>query len=153
MSNDSRRSNLPPGMVPLPTEGRVPEPSKATAAQRRLVKAAAKRTTGASRRTRIPYGESVADRLLEHIIAGGSLLSFCSLEGNPNKSSDLRWLREKPVFRAQYARAREMQRDHLLDEMIHIADTDPDARRARVRIEARKWLVGRLMPKKYGRSQ
>jgi hypothetical protein len=46
-----------------------------------------------------------------------------------------------------------MQRDLLVDEILHIADTDPDARRARVRIEARKWFFGKLMAKKYGRSE
>jgi hypothetical protein len=46
-----------------------------------------------------------------------------------------------------------MQRDLLLDEIIQIADTDPDVRRARVRIEARKRLFGKLTPKKHGRGE
>jgi hypothetical protein len=46
-----------------------------------------------------------------------------------------------------------MRRDHLLDEIVRIADADPDVRRARVRIEARKWFFEKLMAKKYGRSE
>lgn len=98
---------------------------------------------------RLPYGESVAARIIEHIIAGGSLRSFCARDGNPNKSSVLRWLRENPAFRAQYTRARAIQCHNLVDEILHIADTDPDPKRARLRIEARKWRFEKLAPKKY----
>jgi hypothetical protein len=38
----------------------------------------------------------------------------------------------------------------LIDEVISIADTDPDPKNARVRIDARKWLFEKLAPKKYG---
>jgi hypothetical protein len=54
--------------------------------------------------------------------------------------------------RSGYACAREMQRDHLLDEIVHIAGTDPNPKRARVRINARKWLFEKMAPKKYERE-
>jgi hypothetical protein len=98
MTDASRRSNLPLGMTVLPSESGAPEPSKVTAAQRRLAKAAAKRTTSSARRTRIPYGQSVAERLCEHIIAGGSLRSFCAVEGNPNKVIRHAMATGKPAF-------------------------------------------------------
>ena len=150
---NSERSNLPPGTSPLPREGealakrRWPSP-----AQRRIAEAAAKRTAApVGRKARVPYSKSVAERICKHLIAGKSLRSFCAQEGNPNKSSVLRWLRENPGFRAQYARAREIQRHDLMDEILHIADTDPDPKRARIRIEARKWRFEKLVPKKYGK--
>ena len=125
---NSERSNLPPGMSPLAREGEaLAKRSRPSAAQRRLARAAAKRTaTRVGRKARIPYSESVAERICKHLIAGKSLRSFCAKEGNPNKSSVLRCLRENPAFRAQYARAREIQRHDLMDEILHIADTDPD---------------------------
>jgi hypothetical protein len=142
----SERSNLPPGMSPLARDEVAPgKPSWPSPAQRRLAVAAAKRTENpVSRKTRVPYSESVAKRLCKHLIAGKSLRSFCAKEGNPNKSSILRWLRENPGFR-------EIQRHDLMDEILHIADTDPDPKRARIRIEARKWRVEKLAPKKYGK--
>jgi hypothetical protein len=62
-----------------------------------------------------------------------------------------KWLRAKPDFVAQYARARQEQADHYADEIIEIADDqsiDPNARR--VQIEARKWIACKLKPKAYG---
>ena len=64
----------------------------------------------------------------------------------PQKTSYCR----RPEFSEQYARAREVQADVLADEVIEIADTEPDPNRARVMIDARKWLAGKLRPKKYG---
>ncbi len=50
----------------------------------------------------------------------------------------------------RYARAREEQADFYADEIITIADTEPDAAIARVRIDARKWTASKLRPKVYG---
>ena len=47
-------------------------------------------------------------------------------------------------------RAREKQADFYADEIITIADTEPDAAIARVRIDARKWTASKLRPKVYG---
>ncbi len=51
---------------------------------------------------------------------------------------------------AQYARAREEQADFYADEIVTIADTEPDAATARVRVDARKWVASKLKPKRYG---
>jgi hypothetical protein len=48
-----------------------------------------------------------------------------------------------------YARAREERADMIADEVITIADTDPDPQRARVRIDARKWWAAKVNPRKY----
>lgn len=49
-----------------------------------------------------------------------------------------------------YVAARELQAEHFVDEVIEIADTDDNPAHARVRIDARKWAVVKLAPKKYG---
>ena len=51
---------------------------------------------------------------------------------------------------ATSTRAREVQADHFADEIIEIVDTEPDANRARVRMDGRKWVSSKLAPKKYG---
>lgn len=61
-----------------------------------------------------------------------------------------RWLMGNEAFRAQYAYAREEQADTYADEIVRIADSEPDSNRARVRIDARKWVAGKLRPKVYG---
>lgn len=73
------------------------------------------------------------------------------------------WLNARPEM---YARAREQQADKLVADMLEIADyglndtyqddngnvrTDQDVvARSRLRVEARKWLAGKMNAKKYG---
>ena len=38
----------------------------------------------------------------------------------------------------------------LADEIVEIADTEPDPNRARVRIDARKWYAAKVNKKDYG---
>ena len=67
----------------------------------------------------------------------------------------MRWLAddEGGELREQYARARDAQSDVIADEILMIADTEDDPQKARVRIDARKWLAGKMKPKVYGDKQ
>jgi hypothetical protein len=96
------------------------------------------------------YNEKLAETICERIAEGESLRRICEDPGLPNRSTVHEWLRREPVFSDQYARARELQADHYADEIIEIADTEPNPQRARVRIDARKWTAAKLRPKKYG---
>lgn len=96
------------------------------------------------------YSEDVAGAICMEIMAGKSLRKICAMEGMPGTSTVFRWLDQYPDFRELYARAREVQADVLADEILEIADSDLDPNRARVMIDARKWLAGKLRPKKYG---
>ena len=75
----------------------------------------------------------------------------------PHHSIVLRWLGEadKKDFLHNYERARESQADLLSDELIEIADdagntkeSGVEVSRARLRIDARKWKAGKLLPEK-----
>lgn len=86
----------------------------------------------------------------------------------PSVTTVMRWLGEESAadFREQYARARELQADKLAEEILAIADDgsndtykDEDGlprvdhdhiARSRLRVDSRKWLAGKLAPKKYG---
>jgi hypothetical protein len=61
---------------------------------------------------------------------------------------------ERRGFSAQYARAREAQADCWASEIVDLADeTLADANhvaKARLQIDARKWVASKLMPRKYG---
>lgn len=73
-----------------------------------------------------------------------------------------KWLVDFPKFTEQYTRAREAQADALVDEILEIADEaerdigkDGKAnhelvQRARLRVDARKWVAAKMRPKKYG---
>jgi hypothetical protein len=49
-----------------------------------------------------------------------------------------------------YALARESRVELLVEELIEIADTEPDPNRARVMIDTRKWYASKMRPDKYG---
>ena len=89
-------------------------------------------------------------RICEQISGGKSLRSICASSDMPGISKVFDWLREDPQFEQQYARAREAQADHFADEIAEIADSEPDPNKARVRIDARKWVASKLKPKAYG---
>lgn len=92
-------------------------------------------------------------------------------EGMPERATIYEWLLRRPDFADQYTRAREEQADTLADEIIAIADEQPeiipvlDKRTGELiehkldnaflqwqknRIDARKWTAMKLKPKKYG---
>ena len=55
-----------------------------------------------------------------------------------------------PDFASQYARATGLRTDVIFDEIEDIADGDGDVARDRLRIDARKWSLSKMQPKKYG---
>lgn len=100
------------------------------------------------------FNESLADAICERLADGESLRSICSDDEFPAKSTVFKWLATNSAFADQYARARETQADSLADDIVDIADNAKfDANDKRVRIDARKWLAGKLRPKVYGDSQ
>lgn len=76
----------------------------------------------------------------------------------PHPGTICRWLADprNDVFREQYARAREAQAEFYADELIDIADDSGtaskpvDVNRSRLRVDARKWVAAKLLPRKYG---
>lgn len=96
------------------------------------------------------YSDKKANEILAWLVAGKSINSFCKKPGNPSVPTVYKWLADNESFLKLYTRAREDQADTLADEIIDIADTDKDANRARVRVDARKWVASKLKPQKYG---
>lgn len=89
--------------------------------------------------------------ICDRISNGESLRAICSDAGMPAASTVFLWLDEDATFSEHYARAREAQADALFDEILSIADEEKeDVQRSRLRVDARKWMAGKLKPKKYG---
>ena len=98
----------------------------------------------------ITFTQALADEICERIADGQSLRAICSEPGKPDKSTVFRWLGQNEAFRDQYARARESQADTLFDDILDIVDQSDDPQIARLRMDARKWMAGKLRPKVYG---
>lgn len=115
------------------------------------------------------YSQEVADAICERIAAGESLRLIVLEETMPDERTVYRWLERNEDFRQQYARAREAQADAMLEDILEIADDgrndwmerrgEEDAgwvangehiQRSKLRVDARKWLMSKLAPKKYG---
>jgi len=116
------------------------------------------------------FTSEIADSICERLVMGESLRQICKDPNMPAKASVFRWLREHTQFAEQYRLAKQLQIEDLLDETLEIADDssgdwtermDPDGkryrvfnrdnvRRAKLRCDARHWLISKLMPKKYG---
>lgn len=97
------------------------------------------------------FTQEIADEICERLVAGESLRAICAGDHMPHVSTVCRWLARDDAFREQYAHARDAQADTLADETLQIADrADLDPQDRRVRIDTRKWLAGKLKPKRYG---
>jgi hypothetical protein len=96
------------------------------------------------------YSDELADDICDMIANGISLRSICIAPDMPSTRTVLRWLDEKPDFVAKYERARKEQADMFAEELVGIADEADDVNKARLRIDTRKWVASKLLPKKYG---
>ncbi len=95
------------------------------------------------------YSEKLAIEICERLIGGDSLSAICREADMPAISSIYLWMQKHKEFSEMYARAKQDQADTLADEILHIADTETDPNRARVRIDARKWIASKLKPRVY----
>jgi len=112
------------------------------------------------------YSPEIAQRICDELARGKSLRRICEADDMPADRTVFRWLDSNEEFRQQYARAREEQAEHYAHEIIEIADDgsndtyeDDDGhvktnydviQRSRLRVDARKWIAAKLLPKKYG---
>lgn len=98
------------------------------------------------------YTQEVADNICTLLAEGESLRKICGKPGMPSLSMVFRWLDKNPSFREQYVRAREAQTEKMLEDILSIADeaTPEDAAVAKLRVDARKWAMSKLAPKRYG---
>jgi hypothetical protein len=116
----------------------------------------------------LEFKQEIADIIFDRLMDGESLRGICKDEDMPPKIAVLKWLQAYPLFQTQYARAREIQADALFDETLDIANTPHPGvitvtkpsgvevtlkdmiEHRRLQIDTRKWIAGKLRPKKYG---
>ena len=100
------------------------------------------------------YTEEMGNLICDKLTEGISLRKLCMQDDFPAASTVYVWLDRFPEFAEKYARAREAATEDMLEDILEIADRDGlDPQEKRVRIDTRKWVMGRLKPKKYGDKQ
>lgn len=97
--------------------------------------------------------------------------AICAADHLPDRGTIHDWVLKNEMFYHQYARARELQAETLVDEIIDISDDGTNdwmdrnnsdgvaidrvvdhehITRSRLRIDSRKWFASKVLPKKYG---
>jgi len=108
-----------------------------------------------------PWTQEIEDEIFDRLAKGEAIRNICKDDWLPSWQTFSRRLAGDEALRIRYARAREEQADKLFDECLEIADqydqsaekteggTDHIAR-AKLRIDTRKWMAGKLRPRVYG---
>lgn len=113
----------------------------------------------------------ICAEIIARLMDGESLTQICrTSEHLPHRATVFRFIATDKEFRDSYAEARAIQADTMADEILDIADDAENdwmlregkgdapawvingehVQRSRLRIESRKWLMGKLRPKVYG---
>ena len=118
------------------------------------------------------YDPEIVERIFRLMAKGKSLLWICDTSKDktfPGTWTFFKWL-DDPAnewMRANYVRARQLQAEHFAQEILQISDdgrndtyideetgrvvTDHDVvTRSRLRVDTRKWIASKLLPKVYG---
>lgn len=116
------------------------------------------------------YTPEIAAAVCARLALGETLRSICRDEDMPPESTVRLWaLDDVQGFAAQYARARDLGLDAMAEQCIEIADEAETTQkvgrdgetmevvfdstavaRNRLRLDARKWLLSKMAPKRYG---
>jgi hypothetical protein len=116
------------------------------------------------------YSQKEIDNIFNHVCSeiekGRALRNVLKDENMPSTSTFYQWLDNNEDKAKQYARATEIRAEIIFDDILNIADdnvndtyTNDDGveltnhdviQRARLKIDARKWVLSKLNPKKFG---
>lgn len=94
--------------------------------------------------------EEKAERIIEEMYDVSTTMKSLYLKYNITPYRFRKTLSRTSLLADKYDCARTDKADMIVDEIVEIADTDPDPQRARNRIDARKWFSSKLKPKQYG---
>lgn len=117
----------------------------------------------------LTFKQETADAICERLACGESLRAICRDDGFPSEATVRGWARDDvAAFAAQYARAREIGYDCMAEQILELADksrlgrkvvrdkdgisvTEADmVDRTKLQIDVRKWLLSKMLPKRYG---
>lgn len=114
------------------------------------------------------YTDKLAQEICDTIASSSKgTKKLCSEHSHwPCQDTLFTWLKRYPEFSEQYAQAKRCQIELLVDEILEISDdasqdqymnelgtliaNPPAIHRARLKVDTRKWLASKLVPKVYG---
>ena len=99
--------------------------------------------------------EPLAQEITARIAEGESLRAICKRPGMPSAGVVIAWAVADPAFGRRYALAREAQAEGFAQELAELADAavgldNAGVQAQRLRVDTRKWIAARILPKQYG---
>lgn len=119
------------------------------------------------------YTPELARQICKRMAAGEVLAQICRDPAMPCRETVSDWRDAHPEFEVQFQRAQQFQYEHWADEIIEIGEDGSNdwtereiaggrmvaavdhehVQRSKLRVENRRWLLGKLRPETYGESQ
>ena len=103
--------------------------------------------------------DQTVNYIIDQIASGRSVTSICSEPGIPSLVTVMKWINKHPDFAKDYFLAKSMSAEVYASEIIDISDNNQgdmnqpqNIQRDKLRVDTRKWVAARLMPKRYGAS-
>ncbi len=109
------------------------------------------------------FTETLAASICQRIADGETIRAICGSAAMPGTTTVFRWLAsgERKGFREQYEAAVQIRLETLGDALIELADAPIERNAAgaidgaavqmrRLQIETRRWILSKLLPRKYG---
>lgn len=113
----------------------------------------------------------IVNDVCARVAAGEAVRNVLKESEFPDAVTFYKWLDADPEKVKQYARATEERSEGIFEEMLNIADTPVDGvttkttekgvevttgdmiQHRRLQVETRKWMLGKMNPRKYGDKQ
>ena len=113
--------------------------------------------------------QSIFSEIVKQISEGNSLRAILRQSSMPSSRTFFKWISEDEEKVKQYARGCNERSEMIFDQILTIADATEDdviineegkpitnhnvIQRDRLRVDARKWALAKMNPKKYGDKQ
>lgn len=114
--------------------------------------------------------DTIFPLILSEIEEGASLRSILKRDDMPSRYTFFEWIHADEQKANQYARACEFRAESIFEEILEIADDSSNdftladlgdgiqvekfnsehVQRSRLRVDSRKWMLGKMQPKIYG---
>lgn len=98
------------------------------------------------------YIKEMTPELISNILDahGQYPISIAMQKYNAHPARVFEWFRHHPDDKARFEHQQHLRAEIDADDIIYIADTEPDMDRIKHRIAARQWVAQKLLHKKYG---
>jgi hypothetical protein len=108
------------------------------------------------RKPSVHFTQELFNEICAQLAQGRSLREIERMENMPLAGTVCNWVETNAELKKQYASAREIGYILMAEDVIDIADNSAVAAGApdpRLRVETRKWLLSKVLPKIYGDKQ